>query len=395
MHGMKRSNLAMVLCLLTWTSTAFLSACSGDEDGATSAGGKDSGTEVGNTGGTGGGTGGTAGTGGQVDAGADAPVGPLPPPHDGGVCGFEDRGRIIQVATDIEVCAPAVVCTSETCPPDLGTCVQGQCQYEPGYAGLETLPEAWATYYCSLPGGGCHGVTQVEFAEVTAAQVSASLGIPPCYEGAPASGRCVGIMAAPPMMVGNSQEAVDPATGKMVSLWGLGMTEATGSCYEIEGPGGTAVLAVTDRCGGYCRCNGSGFQECGPCVSAPDMEPHCACVGSVPGLYDECCGMGCSTLKADCDWCASNNHPHFDLDTDAFNWVCGAEGVNGSCRLTAVRYVPCNAAKKWPPGGGSSSCPAQSFACPEGSPAPEQPQIPGTECCCNWGLTPQTDGTCG
>ena len=332
-----------------------------------------------------------------VDAPGDAPgdvlSDGLPPPHDGGACGYRDEGRLVQVAQGVEVCLPPVVCTSETCPPPLGVCVAGQCQFNPGYAGLETLPEAWATHYCDLSGEGCHGVTQVEFAEMTAGQVAAQLAIPECFRQEPGATRCVGIMAAPPMMVGNSQEAVDPATGKTVALWGLGMTEATGFCYEITGPGGTAVLAVTDRCGGYCRCQGSGFQECGPCVSAADMEPNCACVGTVPGLHDACCGMGCPTLAADCDWCASNNHPHFDLDTDSFHWVCGALASAGSCRLTQVRYVPCVEPKAWPPGG-TASCPAQSFACPEGSPAPEQPQIPGTSCCCNWGLTPQSDGTC-
>ena len=351
---------------------------------------------------------GDASTTGSADGGADAGTGaedapadargdawgPLPPPLDGGACGYQATGRLLQVAPGIEVCLPAVVCTAETCPPPLGTCTDGRCRFAAGYAGLATLPEAWATYYCDLAGEGCHGVTQIDFAEVTAAAVSTSLGLPECYRHDGAAAKCVGIMAAPPLMVGNSQEAIDPATGTVVGLWGLGMTEATGSCYEVTGPGGTAVLAVTDRCGGYCRCRGSGFQECGPCVSAPDMEPHCACVGPVPGLYAECCGRGCSTLEADCDWCASNNHPHFDLDTDAFNWVCGAAAVNGSCRLTEVRYVPCAAPKDWPPGGGSATCPPQSFSCPGGSPAPEQPRIPGTECCCYWGLQPQADGTC-
>lgn len=335
------------------------------------------------------GSGGAGGSQVQGDA-----SGPLPPPHDGATCGFQGKGRLLQVTPNIEVCAPAVVCTAETCPPDLGSCVDGTCVYRGEYKGLLTLPEAWATHYCDLSGEGCHGVTQVDFAEVTAGQVAASLKLPPCFQAETTTQKCVGIMAAPPMMVGNSQEAIDPATGTYAALWGLGMTEATGFCYEVTGPGGTAVLAVTDRCGGYCKCAGSGFQECGPCVSAPDMQPHCACVGPVPGLYGECCGRGCGTLEADCDWCASNNHPHFDLDTDSFNWVCGASAGDGSCELSRVSYVPCNAIKKWPPGGGGAGCAAQSFACPNGSPAPEQPQIPDTKCCCNWGLSPNTDGSC-
>ena len=70
----------------------------------------------------------------------------------------------------------------------------------------------------------------------------------------------------PPMMAGNSQLAIDPATGTKVPLWGLGMTAASGLCYQITGVGGTAIVAITDRCGGYCEC-GSGFNECGDCIN--------------------------------------------------------------------------------------------------------------------------------
>jgi hypothetical protein len=195
------------------------------------------------------------------------------------------------------------------------------------------------------------------------------------------------------MVVGNSQVAVDPSTGKFVSAWGLGLTEASGLCYELDGPGGTVLVALTDRCGGYCKCKGSGYQECGPCVSAPDMEPNCACVGPVPGLYTNCCGNGCaSPVEQACDWCASNNHPHFDLDTGAFGRLCGAESGAGSCRITGVRPVVCATPVAWPPGGGGSSCQPGSFAC--SASAPHQVAVPGTSCCCNCDLTPQTDGTC-
>jgi hypothetical protein len=251
------------------------------------------------------------------------------------------------VAPGIDVCLPPVVCTSETCPPPLGTCVAGACQFKNGYLGLKTQPEAWATYYCQLDTGGCHGVTQAEFPEVTAAKIAQAKGLSLC-KGAPAGATCVGIAASSPMMVGNSQVAIDPNTNMPVANWGLGLTEASGLCYEVTGPGGTALVALTDRCGGYCKCKGSGYQECGPCVSAPDMEPNCACVGAVPGVATNCCGRGCQTVRQDCDWCASNNHPHFDLDTDAFNHVCGGDAVNGSCRITSARFVACTAGH-WPP----------------------------------------------
>jgi hypothetical protein len=324
-----------------------------------------------------------------------APFDATPPDAPAGAaCGWHGEGRVLDVAANVQVCMPKVVCNAETCPPQLGACVSGTCQYKTGYQGLKTLPEAWATYYCDLPTGGCHGVSQIHFPEETAATVAKNLALKTCF--ADASGKCVGIVASPPMMVGNSQEAKNP-DGSRVGNWGLGMTEASGLCYEIEGPGGSAVVAITDRCGGYCKCAGSGFQECGPCVNAADMATNCSCVGTVPGVYGQCCGLGCGgAVKADCDWCASNNHPHFDLDTATFNHVCGGSAGNGSCKLAKAKFVPCLTAETaWPPGGGGGgSCPANSFACPAGPPSSSQPQIPGTQCCCNWGMTPGADGQC-
>jgi hypothetical protein len=372
--------------------------------GGGSGGGSGGGASVG--GGSGGGAGGAGGGSAMVpdDGGSGVGVGggggggggsTEPGGGEGGErCGYEDRGRKLVVAEGIEVCLPEVTCTSETCPPSLGTCVDGACVFQNGYQGLRTQPEAWATYYCTLANGSCHGVTQLEYPEVTAAKVSDELGLPTC-DVATAGQRCVGIVASPPMMVGNSEEAIDPATGKKVRDFGLGMTEASGLCYEIVGPGGTAVVAVTDRCGGYCKCEGSGNQECGPCVNAPDMEPNCACVGAVPGLHGECCGRGCPEVKGDCDWCASNNHPHFDLDEAAYAHVCGDEAMYGSCQLEAARYVPCMAPDpRWPPQGGVS-CGENAFACADGSPAPEQPEIPGSGCCCAWGKVPVSEDSCG
>lgn len=318
---------------------------------------------------------------------------PSPPPESPQGCGYKNRGTPLKVTATVDLCLPPVVCTAETCPPPLGDCIQGRCVYRGKYQGLKTHPEAWATHYCDLSGGGCHGVTQLEYPEVTAGKISKWIGYPLCDRGTPTFDKCIGIVASSPMLVGNSQEAIDSATGKLVTEWGLGMTQASGLCYEIIGRGGTAIVAVTDRCGGYCRCNGSGYQECGPCVNAPTMTPHCACVGAVPGLFDECCGRGCSTTLADCDWCASNNHPHFDVDLGTFRHVCGSDAIDGSCRLSLVRYVKCiDPYPDWPPTG-NGSCKINSFFC-HGNPTPHQVLVPNTSCCCNWDHCPQPDGSC-
>ncbi len=309
-------------------------------------------------------------------------------------CGYEGTGTVLEVTPDIVLCMPETVCAPETCPPDLGTCIGGECVFNAGYEGVATYPEAWATRYCALLSGGCNGVSQLNPPDVTASMVGAAMGYPLCANATGGEAACVGIVASSPMVVGNSEETVDPDTGNLSGEWGLGYTEPSGLCYEVTGPGGTAIVASTDRCGGYCTCNGSAVQECGPCINAEDMTPNCACVGPVPGLFEDCCGMGCPTLDNQCDWCASNNHPHFDLDDATFNWVCGDEAIQGSCQLSVARFVEClEPNEDWPP---NAVCPAEDglWDCGGVSPAPEQPLVPGTDCCCFWGLTPQQDGTC-
>ncbi len=273
------------------------------------------------------------------------------PGTDGGGCGYMDSGRPLHVAPNIDVCLPKVACTSETCPPQLGQCENDLCVFLPGYAGIATFPESWVTYYCDLTTQGCHGVTQVQFPEITAQEIATALSLPLCAANGGDAGECMGVAAAPPMVVGNSQEAVDQLTGKQVVDWGLGLTEASGLCYELTGPGGRVVVALTDRCGGFCSCKGSGPQECGPCVNATDLAVQCPCVGTAPPTWTSCCGTTCGgAVTATCDWCAANNL-HFDLDVASFNHICGSLSTLGSCQLSAVRYFPCHdtSTTGWPP----------------------------------------------
>ena len=119
--------------------------------------------------------------------------------------------------------------------------MNNQCVYKPGYQGLATLPEAWATQYCSLAVGSCNGVLGAQTPAVVQ-KLASENGLPLCDE-APADERCVGVVANPPMMFGNHQKFEKP--------WGQGLTPASGLCYELSGAGGTALVAITDRCGGY------------------------------------------------------------------------------------------------------------------------------------------------
>jgi len=142
-------------------------------------------------------------------------------------------------------------------------------------------------------------------------------------------------------MNGNAQTATYP-NGTQIHPWGMGLTEASGVCYQLTGPTGHVVLvAQTDRCGGYCTCSAqASMAECGPCVNDAELTPNCPCVGTVPGVYSQCCGLaayGCPSTQQACDWCASQNHPHFDLDIASFNYLCDTDSGDGSC----VRFVRC------------------------------------------------------
>ncbi len=253
----------------------------------------------------------------------------------GPTCGYKGKGRLLQVDGSVQVCVPPVVCTSsETCQRGLGTCIAGECVYTSSYAGLSTLPEAWSTYYCDLASGGCDGSVTKPRPYELAKSIVAKFG-PVCADAKDTMGTCVGVAAAPALMVGNSRIAKDPATGSYVQAWGLGMTAASGVCYRVTGSGGTAVVALTDRCGGYCKCGSGSFSECSSCLNASDTTVACPCVGTAPPLYTaECAGA------ALCDWCASGNHPHFDFDNATFAHVCGEQGLHaGSCRLSKVEVV--------------------------------------------------------
>jgi hypothetical protein len=297
---------------------------------AASAGAGGSGVPVGGTG-TGGST--------PLDptaGGGGAPVGTAGSGGDSAAsisCGYQNQGHVLNVTPDISLCIPPQTCLPETCPPTLGTCVNDQCVFKAGYRGLETLPEAWATHYCDLAAGTCQGVHQFEPVLTTAQKLAAKSTLPLC--GASAAGsKCVGIVASPPMMVGNRE--------KYKEAWGLGLSEASGLCYEVTGPGGSALLALTDRCGGFCKCPSAGateFNECGLCKEAADLTPLCECRGP------DSCAAGQL-----CDWCAANNHPHFDLDQDAFAHVCGDQAFKGSCLLSKAKFVPCLEPRPdWPP----------------------------------------------
>eukprot|EP00727_Mastigamoeba_balamuthi_P007493 m51a1_g3364 Cyt b5 domain containing axonemal protein 2 (507) ;mRNA; r:444148-446004 len=247
----------------------------------------------------------------------------------------------LSIGTSGGVCVPRV-CDFDTCPSDLGTCSpSGTCVPKGSYKGMETVQIAYTTQYCNLQNGGCLGGA----CEKTGAEALTKYGV-------------TGIAAVNPSLFGINQNRVSWTSDK----WGQGCTAKSKMCYYVEGPGGGATVAITDRCAGYCQyangvCSKSGTtkNECSACIMAggQELRPSCACVGPVGDLYSNCCGSKCGVANVDwCDWCASNNHAHFDLDDCTFNHVCGSEKDLGSCALKKV--VPYMCADGYKPDDGNS-----------------------------------------
>eukprot|EP00483_Globobulimina_turgida_P000879 UN00880 len=246
---------------------------------------------------------------------------------------------MIKVGDNSYACTP-LACDYDMCDPGLGKCnnsyavIDSQCEYsESGnYSGVASFPYGVSTEYCTLSNGqGCEGGACGN--HISTALLS-QYGV-------------TGIAAVNPWLFG-----LDENRNK--ASWGQGCTTNSKICYYLDGPGGSANIMITDRCAGYCTIdlktllcdpNGQGAADCGQCVLSyydpTKIHPNCPCIGTDGDMYPTCCGNdpSCGTpLNAQCDWCAGNNHAHFDLDYGTFNRVCGSQAYKGHCVLK--QFVP-------------------------------------------------------
>ena len=286
------------------------------------------------------------------------------------------------------------------CQPD------GTCKYPSSYKPFLEYPHAMGTNYCGLEVGGCSGALgdpRAIIEQVRDAILSGkSIEKPP--NGPVTKDTRFGVTANPPLMIGNSGEGVNLVTGKRVASSSQGSIFQSGICYDVIGPGGRAILIPADRCAGYCLpgCGKTGKVsdgiECGPCVSKikGSPTPNPPCVGTVPGLYSTCSGMpdyGCKeAVLQRCDWCASQNHPHFDMDNATYNAVCGAGGI-GSCELTTVKPFKAIDPPGLASGGQASPCADPKMysnghtRCTQSAAEYAYTDSKGVKsyCCCPWG----------
>jgi hypothetical protein len=246
----------------------------------------------------------------------------------------------------ITVFVPRQLCTPDNCPQDLGTCLYNQCIFKNGYNGMRTMPKAYATISgCSLANNNCDGVAKNIFSvsNVVTDMVTRLPGsLAACPGSTSFSGECIGVAGVNPSLFGDA-----PGYAIYQKSWGLGLSPASGMCYKLTGyNNNVAYLAVVNRCSGMCSCPSRGFPNpvnCGNCIGTnyftdliPDIKPNCQCMGTASNSISTCATP--QTMAA-CDWCAANKHPHFNIDTAAFQHVCGPLTL-GRCEIMKVEVVP-------------------------------------------------------
>ncbi|KAH0484975.1 MAG: uncharacterized protein KVP18_002808 [Porospora cf. gigantea A] len=248
---------------------------------------------------------------------------------------------------------------SDLCPAAYALCENNQCEpfrsdrptyYEKHFGrpwtGLNTWPIATVTTY---GGSAASGGTVADWAKFA----RECLGVD-------------GVAAVPTMMYGD---------------WSKGGQAAWRNndlCYEVQSEHSPRPLTVIviGRCGGYTYCNN--VAENAQINSVLPLPREGEGYALPPGDYDNVHrsdGNVCIVTRgavwqgggpADCatvrsrgpnatgeafcsdtsslhrDWCARNDHPHLDLDSETLDLVCGSAGVShGSCHLTSIRPKKC------------------------------------------------------
>ena len=101
-------------------------------------------------------------------------------------------------------------------------------------------------------------------------------------------------------MIGALHASAGSPYGHKGCTWGFNGASGQGSsvCYKLRANGKEANVLVFDGCAGY--------------------------KGSKPCCYEG--GPTDCSEESTCDWCAANDHPHFDLDTTTFGYLSQGTG---------------------------------------------------------------------
>jgi len=234
-----------------------------------------------------------------------------------------------------------------------GFCNSGACLCDPGWTNFDCsvpkggfpyyVPPASATWFCSLSSGGCDPGMCVGG---DGAQWSGLNGnLPPGI---------TGVAAVNPTLYGERRSSAQTPGGQY-SYVGSGCF----ACYKLTHAQTSVNVIVVDRCAGdcrgtpahYCDPNGlNGESECGNCLAEGIQPiPVCSCYSPNATAYNGLCQGNQNII---CDWCAQNDHPHFDLDQDTYNTLCGSDAPAGHCNLDSADLIDCGGliTAPWPNG---------------------------------------------
>jgi len=166
-----------------------------------------------------------------------------------------------------------------------------------------------------------------------------------------------GVAAIPPRMYGDwSEKGEQCITNRNI-------------CYELTNQEGkTFTVAIVGRCGGYSQCGGAPSlkpdqydyvtllkqskildttkADANACNTAKGYiaagtTPACNVTAFPESTWspEKCFKYGAKNAGTNVDWCASNMHPHFDLNRGLQDRFCG-KGV-GACTAKSVKPVVC------------------------------------------------------
>jgi len=240
-----------------------------------------------------------------------------------------------------------------------GSCSNNACVCTNGYTGRDCSippggfpyprPVGAVTQFCQLESGGC----------TPGMCIGGASNALPSFTNANLPDGIMGIAAVNPTLYGSRyayssvRRGIDQTVGGSYSYVGQGC----GQCFRLERNSSQVTVVIIDRCAGDCKatqdqtCTPSGEweRECGVCDALGQKSvPVCSCYSTEAKIYNGICNGKNSVI---CDWCAGNDHPHFDLDNTSFNKVCGDQSNRGHCELTNIEMIACGPLKgPWPNG---------------------------------------------
>jgi len=202
---------------------------------------------------------------------------------------------------------------------------------------------ATLTWYCDLGvtdggGEGCAGMCIGSMLDITTGGMwNLGAALPPGVRG---------VAAINPTLFGERRTGSDQSPlGNFVSHG-----KGCGKCFRLSAGERSRVIMVVDRCAGGCK-KRKGKSEClGPNSEHPyDYNDQIECMHCFPQYPERgpinplpsAINVESHGAFQPVDWCAQNDHPHFDVDKGTARFLCGLG--QDTCTIDTWEEVQCGA----------------------------------------------------